>query len=138
MPFELCFYVPGELSIIDPDRGDGRGLYSGKTLEELRSEYPGAVSGRFDEWCAAKAAIQDRPVNWHEITEERFEELLGCLPPAAFGRGGFLVGEPWDHHATSGKPRFQACVKRGTKCYASARAVTRDEFRTIELPPLAD
>ena len=32
-----------------------------------------------------------------ECTEERWDEMLGVLPPALWIAKGFLVGEPFDH-----------------------------------------
>jgi len=32
-----------------------------------------------------------------ECTEERYNEMLGVLPPALWLAKGFLVGEPHDH-----------------------------------------
>ena len=46
---------------------------------------------------------------WIETTEERYDEMLGVLPPAYWSSIGFLVGEPMDHNA-NGQPRFSAFV----------------------------
>lgn len=32
-----------------------------------------------------------------EVSAERYDEMLGCLPPAIWLAKGFLVGEPYDH-----------------------------------------
>jgi hypothetical protein len=32
-----------------------------------------------------------------ECSEERYDEMLGVLPPALWLAKGFLVGEPFDH-----------------------------------------
>jgi hypothetical protein len=32
-----------------------------------------------------------------ECSEERYDEMLGVLPPALWLSKGFLVGEPFDH-----------------------------------------
>lgn len=34
---------------------------------------------------------------WNEVTEERYDEMLGCLPPRLMSGHGFLVGEPFTH-----------------------------------------
>lgn len=34
---------------------------------------------------------------WIRIDEERYDEALGCLPPAYHTHKGFLLGEPHDH-----------------------------------------
>lgn len=33
-------------------------------------------------------------MTYHETTQERFDDMLGVLPPKAYHAGGFLVGEP--------------------------------------------
>lgn len=33
---------------------------------------------------------------WIEVTEERYDEMLGVLPPEIMTGLGFLVGEPSD------------------------------------------
>ena len=106
-----------------------RSLHMDETIEEVRKRYPGAVVMAFADWQAKKAARQDRPVEWTETTEEIYDEQLGCLPPACFANGGFLVGEPADHHAVSGQPRFQAYRVRDGKYFASSRAMTIEEFK---------
>lgn len=131
---ELCFCVPGEHSIIDMVRADGRSGVYGETLEEVRKRYPLAEVRPFDEYCAAKAKDQDTPITWTETTGERFEEMLGCLPPAIMARGGFLVGEPWDHHALSGRPRYAAFVQIGQRYFEASRPMTVAEFRSAALP----
>lgn len=108
---------------------DGRGVYGGLTLEEERVSCPDAELMTVDEFRDWKAAQQDSPVIWDETSEERFVEMRGCLPPALMCGGGFLVGEPWDHHAKSGLPRFQAFLKFGGKFFVASRPMTRDEFR---------
>ncbi len=73
--------------------------------------------------------------------------MLEVLPPAAYlpvaetgyfptVTHGFLVGEPWDHCAATGAPRFSAFIKRGytgvkdsdAKFYEANRPMTRKEF----------
>lgn len=33
---------------------------------------------------------------WRPISQEKFNYMLECLPPARMGRGGFVNSEPWD------------------------------------------
>ena len=42
-------------------------------------------------------------VEWKEISAERFDDMLGVLPPVAFGSGGFMVGEAWSHVLVEGR-----------------------------------
>ena len=34
---------------------------------------------------------------WKEVPSERYDDMLGMLPPAVYSLHGFLVGEPHDH-----------------------------------------
>lgn len=126
-----CFAVPGEDTIIDMAGKDNLSFYYGLTLEAMREreKNPNIQLMLYDDFTKAKAARQDVPVTWDEITEERYMEWLDCLPPAFQGLGGFLVGEPYDHHATNGRPRFQACWEYHKKFYASSRPMTITEFK---------
>jgi len=36
-------------------------------------------------------------MTYTDTTAERFDEMLGVLPPAWYGEHGFLVGEPMTH-----------------------------------------
>jgi len=69
------------------------------------------------------------PVVWTETTAERFEEMLTVLPPAIMLAGNFLVGEPWDHHAVTGRPRFAAYRFQDRKYYEASRPMTVKEFK---------
>jgi hypothetical protein len=131
---EMCFCVPGELSIIDMVAENGLSGVYGETLEQVRQRYPGAEIRPFDWFCEEKAKTQDTPLEWIETTEERFYEMLEVLPPAVMARGGFLVGEPWDHHALTGRPRYAAFVELGGRWFESTRPVTVAEFRSPGLP----
>lgn len=130
MDFTHAYAEPGAHSIIDAIHPvTNLGLWSGETLDEVRKRYPHAEIVNFDEWQAAKAARQDSPVVWDEVTAEEYEEMLGCLPPAYMSGGTFSVGEPDDHHATSGLPRYRAYRATGGKFYRSSRPMTVRELR---------
>lgn len=130
--FDRCthaFAVPGEAYLIDfihPDTG--LSLIEGETLAEVQARAPRAVVVLIAEHRAARAAAQDRPITWAETTRERYDEMLCVLPPAAQVGGAFLVGEPHDHHAVTGRPRFDAFLSRAGRFYVSARPITRQEF----------
>lgn len=127
-----AFAVPGEDNIIDLVHPiTGHGVYSNETLEEIGIRYPGAEVVNFDDWMKAKAAKQDCPVTWAETTEAKYWEMLEVLPPAFHNDFGFLVGEPWDHHATSGAPRFAAYRQKDGKFFVASRPMTRREFAQI-------
>lgn len=127
-----AFAAPGSHSIIDAIHPiTGRGLYSNETLDQISIRYPGAEVVNLESWCAAKGEAQNSLVVWDEISEEQYDNWLECLPPAAMTRTGFLVGEPSDHHAVTGKARFQACIQKDGKHYASSRPMTRAEFNAL-------
>lgn len=124
------FAVPGGDSIIDLIHpATGRGYYSGDDLAAIQARYPGAAVVKVEDFIADKARRQDAEAReWQEVAEERYMEMLGVLPPAGMIRGAFLVGEPYDHHAGSGKPRF-ACFKcEGDKYFALSCHITHAEF----------
>lgn len=126
-----AFAIPGALSIVDCiNPHTGRSWINKESLDEIRLRYPGAEIVSLAEWSKEKAALQDRPVEWSETTEEQYFEQLEVLPPACMHGGGFLVGEPADHHAVTGQPRFAAYLRRGKRCLTASRAMTRDEFQT--------
>jgi hypothetical protein len=70
-----------------------------------------------------------------ECTEERFDEMLGCVPPI-WGRQGFLVGEPFDHRRckVSGNfvPTYAAFLRVGGKFYESTEPMTEREFANFD------
>ena len=68
-------------------------------------------------------------ITWNETTEDRFDEMLGVLPPAASTNGyrAFLVGEPMSHR--DGHPTFSAFTTKDGKRFESDDAVTFAEFK---------
>ena len=72
------FYQPGKAGIIDLCI-DGKGQYSGETLEQVRLRYPGAEIGELGTVSEqSEEMFKSAPV---EVTEERFDEMLNVLPP---------------------------------------------------------
>jgi hypothetical protein len=127
-----CFAIPGANSMIDTVHPmTGRGMWSGETLEQVQARNPGAVQMPIEEWKAAKGARQDQPVTWNTVTKEHYEEMLNVLPPERMARGAFLVGEPADHHAVSGLPRYTLLRRGGCGYQESSRPVTVDEFTAL-------
>ena len=127
-----CYAVPGADSIIDVVHPvTGRTVCFGRTLEEVQAEAPGAVRMLVDDFAAAKAARQRSPITWDKVPETQFDEMLNVLPPALMLKGGFLVGEPWDHDAVSGAARYQAFRVRGGAYYVASRPMTKAEFRQM-------
>lgn len=126
-----CIAVPGHNNIVDTiNPVTGLTWYYGKTLEEVRQREGDekAELMTIDAFCEAKGKRQNTPITWTETTEAIFTEMLEVLPPAAWHHGGFLVGEPMDHDALTGKPRYQAFKEIDGKFYAASRAMTVIEF----------
>lgn len=67
-------------------------------------------------------------MKWEQVSEERYDEMLGVLPPAVYTSHGFLVGEPFDHDANN-RPRFQAYVQIDGNFYGAKGPMTVAEFR---------
>jgi hypothetical protein len=131
-----AFAEPGSSHIIDGiNPTTQRSMIAGETLDELRLRYPAAERINLQEWMDAKAARQDAPVTWDPITQEQYDEWMNCLPPAHWQPGAFMVGEPSDHHAGTGLPRFQACIARNNAHYASSRPMTLPEFKKFLTNP---
>ena len=94
-------------------------------------QYPGAVRMSFDAWQADKAARQNTPIEWHPTTAEKYAEMLCVLPPAFWQAGVFLVGEPDDHDALTGRPRFQAYRQIGESYLVASRPMTIADARAL-------
>ncbi len=79
---QLCFCQRSTLSCIDTVRPGSEppvGTYSGETLEQMQTRYPGAELLDLAEFVSFKEqALLTAPV---EITEDRFIEMLEVLPP---------------------------------------------------------
>jgi hypothetical protein len=124
---EMCFAVRGD-TIIDTVRDSLTSIYR-RTLDHVRKDYPTAELMSVSDFCAAKAAKQDaEPLDLTEVTEEQYMEMLNVLPPAAMNSRGFLVGEPMDHHAGSGKPRFTCFISQFGKFYRVSNPMTHARF----------
>lgn len=119
------------IDIINPS--SGKTFYFSRTRDDLLAKgYKDVEIMTIGEWGEWKAAQQRTPISWdEEITGERFYRMLECLPPAAGTNGWkeFLIGEPCDHDALSGEPRFDGFRRVGNRYFASSRPLTVTEFR---------
>lgn len=72
---------------------------------------------------------------WEPVSMERFNEMLGMLPPATMTGYGFLVGEPMDHHPIFGFARYAAFVQIGHDgpCYECTTNMGVKEFRNLDI-----
>lgn len=77
-------------------------------------------------------------VFWNSCTEERFDEMLGCVPPVTMQRGGFLVGEASDHRpcrvSKQTAATYAAFVRVGDSFFEATEPMTIAEFRAARLP----
>jgi hypothetical protein len=105
---EYVYAIPGENHIIDAIGADGLTWVNKHTQAEVLARYPDAERYSMDDWLAAKAARQQTPITWAPTTALRYAEMLSVLPPVAYNGWSFLVGEPDDHCAATGRPRFRA------------------------------
>lgn len=127
-----CFAVMASMTMIDTvNPHTGTGCYSNETLEELQLRYPGAERMTIEAFCKAMAKEQDSEIQWTETTREQYWDMLEVLPPAFMGNGGFMVGEPFDHHAISGQPRFAAYLEKHGKYLTASRPMTVREFKAV-------
>lgn len=125
-----CYVSRSRMTLIDFAHPDtGRTALYGKTLEQVREEYPDAELMGYDDFCEWKTQQQRTPIEWQPTTEETYVEMLEVLPPALRIRGGFLVGEPFDHDAGNGQPRFQAFRRHAGAYQVANRPMTKAEFR---------
>ncbi len=73
---------------------------------------------------------------WRECSEERYDEMLGVLPPALWIAKGFLVGEPMTHRrcTVTGDIRatYSAFISHAGRYY-SGPDLTAPEFRAVEM-----
>jgi hypothetical protein len=74
-----------------------------------------------------------------ECTAERYDEMLGVLPPALWLSKGFLVGEPFDHRRCKVthevRASYAAFFQRDGKFY-EGNNMTVPEFRAFDLSSL--
>ena len=125
-----CFASKKDGTIIDvifPPTG--KTLINGKTLEDCKKEHPDAEKMTVDEFCEWKASKQRTPISWSETTEAEYWEMLEVLPPAIYGRGGFMVGEAYDHDALTDQPRYAAYRNRGDVYEKASRPLTIAEYK---------
>ena len=114
---------------------EGRCMYSGQTIEELRADEPSSVFTLMPFWeaCEKKRAADIasccHPVE--EITEEKFMEMLEVLPPQCWKRGKgweafrmmeYTCGSITGHYVRVGQRFFFANREAGAGVYDTLRA----------------
>ncbi len=68
-------------------------------------------------------------ISWKRVSEDRWDEMLGVLPPAYWDGKGFLVGEAWTHKG--GVPAFAPFIERSGEFYEGTAPMTIAEFRAL-------
>lgn len=68
-------------------------------------------------------------LDWQEVSQERYDEMLNVLPPIRWQGSAFLVGEPVDHDPETGRATYDGFIKIDGHCFATKRAVTEARFR---------
>lgn len=61
---------------------------------------------------------------WEEITEERYYDLLGCVPPEWQEGYAFAVGEPLCH-MTNGEAVHECCIEIDGQFYSKPFPVSQ-------------
>jgi hypothetical protein len=76
---------------------------------------------------------------WKEVSEERYDEALGVLPPAMWVSKGFLLGEPHDHRlcriTNRIKPTYAAFISAHGR-YWEGDPMTTNEFVAFDVNDL--
>lgn len=72
-------------------------------------------------------------MRFNQVTQERYDEMLGVVPPAIMTGNGFLVGEPWRHN-DAGQPMFAGFVHYIGRCWEAAEPMTIAEFKDLGPP----
>ncbi len=78
-------------------------------------------------------------MRFKQVTEQRYDEMLGILPPALMSSRGFLVGEPWSHRPCRitnrpDQPTFAAFVNYIGAHWEAEEPMTIAEFNAMGDP----
>ena len=131
-PAKLGWFPSGPAAALAADLRDRDGWPpAGVEIEEIRGDVAAVCMGFAEQDFAVifnvlahmagvsglpRSAARERTADALRhvgLFEERYREMMECLPPAAYRRDGFLVGEPQDHDAETGEPRYEAFIRRG-------------------------
>jgi len=72
-------------------------------------------------------------VKWKQVSSDRFDDMLGVLPPVAFTGSGFMVGEAWTHRIVDGReyPAYAGFKHIEGKFYECLAPLTVTEFKAV-------
>lgn len=109
---------------------ENRCMYGGETVEELQARYPKAnfkiiENEELDRLIETYInEVGSEP--FKEISEERYWDLMNCLPPERMGRGWFYVGEPYNFDL------YLFCFTDGERFFAANRRIgrTKEQIHT--------
>lgn len=84
-----CFFSAPKTTVdcVHPDTGAG--IWGGRTLEQVREEYPNAVQMSIDEAARLRAGHFRQPPQ--RTTADEFSDMLNILPPY-----GWQTGPGWE------------------------------------------
>lgn len=126
---KLCFASKVKNCIVDVINPlTNLSWHFGESLDQVKERYSDAEIMDIDDFCNWKAEQQRTPITLIKTTKEKYKDMLEVLPPISWQNGAFLVGEPYDHDAGNGLPRYEAFYKKGNKYYVSSRPITKPEF----------
>lgn len=95
--------------------------------DALREKHPDFPYNVFMARCTRKPEPR-----WFKVDVDRFDEMLGVVPPVAQGGKGFLVGEPCDCHGEDGTTRWTAMLSYNGSYYESLGPMTMKDWRAFE------
>ena len=133
--FQECYTLPDFDCMSDTIHPiTGLTTYGGKSEADVRKEHPTILRMTTDAFCQKKAELQNAPVEWIPTDKDQYDLSFECLPPAFFDSGRFLVGEPVDHCAKSGRPRYDGYCARQGAYFRTSRPMTVSDFKALDLP----
>jgi hypothetical protein len=133
--FQECYTLPdfdGMTDTIHPITG--LTTYGGKSEADVRKEHPTILRMTVEAFCQKKAELQNAAVEWMPTDQATYYDRLEALPPEFMDGSRFLLGEPMDHCAKSGLPRFEGYCARNGRYFYTSRPVTVRDFKVLALP----
>lgn len=122
MKYVIDPMVPFEGAVVTRMHDDIHSDYGNETLEELREREKNPNLITVDPEKVTELANEHREkLNsepFKEISEDRYEDLLDCLPPKRMLRDAFFVGEPYQYDL------YPFCFKVGGRYFEGRRIVS--------------
>ena len=105
-----------------------------KSEADMVKQHPTILRMTVEAFCQKKAELQNAPVEWMPTDQATYYDRLEALPPEFMDGSRFLLGEPMDHCAKSGLPRFEGYYARNGRYFYTSRPVTVRDFKVLALP----